>query len=69
MKPFPKLTHSVRLVTLFVVFGLPAIASPVPLGPRLFAYDGPNQAKVAYDGRTLSPFKYDSADVYSSSVS
>lgn len=59
MKPFLKLIHSIWLVTLFVVFFLPAPA--VSLFPAQFAYDGLCLRSIAYDGSGLSASTYDSA--------
>ena len=63
MKPLLKLIHSIWLTTLLVVFGLPAIASAVSPVPTMFAYDGHNQARNAYDGASPSAFDYDCAAV------
>ncbi len=65
MKPLLNLIHSIWVVTVLAVFGLPRIASASSPVPMLSTHDGPNQARIAYDGRSPSVFNYDSAAVLS----
>jgi len=65
MKIISKLIRSVWLFAMLIAFGplLPIVASGFSVAPNLFAYDEPNQARIAYDRGSLSAFKYDLATV------
>ena len=65
MKSLLKLMHSIWRVMLLVAFGLPLPITALALSPvsTLFAYDGQDQANIAYDGAALLVFNYDSAVV------
>ena len=65
MQTLWKLRHSIWLITFVMAFhlALPAFASALSSGPRLFTYDEQNQARVVYDVGFSSVLDYDSVIV------